>query len=140
MNDRMTTTKTASSATAVVTLSQLPKLGAELAGGIFAGIVTRKDGVHCAVVLLGDKPDKRLPWKKALAWAESIEAELPTRPVAALLFANLPEQFEKVWHWTSEELDGEYAWSQGFDSGGQDYDLKSYEGRAVAVRMIPLGS
>jgi len=119
-------------------LSQLPALGATLEGGIFAGLTTTKEGTHCAVVLLADKPEKLLTWKKAVAWADGIGAVLPTRPVAALLFANAKDQFDPWWHWTSEEFDGSYAWGQGFGYGYQGNYLKSYEGRARAVRLIQL--
>jgi hypothetical protein len=121
-------------------LTDLPKLGAALAAGIFAGLITKPDGTHHAVVLLADKPDQRLPWQHAMEWAAGLQAELPTRPVAAMLFANLKPQFEEAWHWTSDEDpdDGSYAWGQSFGFGGQDYYHESYEGRARAVRLIQL--
>ncbi len=123
-------------------LTDLPALGAALAAGIFAGITTKPDGTHHAVVLLADKPDQRLPWQHAMEWAAGLQAELPTRPVAAMLFANLKPQFEEAWHWTSEADadDGSYAWGQGFYSGLQISYHKSYEGRARAVRLIQLES
>lgn len=118
-------------------LSTLPALGAALHGGIFAGLTTRKDGTHCAVVLLPDQGTD-LTWKKACNWAQKLEAELPSRPVAALLFANVKDQLRPKWHWTSEGYDASYAWSCFFGYGGQNYTHKSYEGAAVAVRLIPL--
>jgi hypothetical protein len=121
-------------------LSALPALGADLEGGIFAGLTTRPDGTHHAVVLLPDAPEKRLTWKAAMAWAKKLKAELPTRPVGALLFANLKPQFVPEWHWTSDKLDGSYAWSQLFKFGTQLSTGNSYEGRARAVRLIPLVS
>ena len=133
----MTTTTTTKK---TMNFATLPTLGAALAGGLFAGLTTRADGTHCAVVLLPDAPPERLAWPKAMAWAAELQAELPTRPVAALLFANLCAKFDKAWHWTSEshEDDGSYAWGQDFRYGDQlDYD-KSYEGRARAVRLIQL--
>lgn len=107
-------------------------------GGIFAGLTTTKDGRHCAVILLADKPADDLSWKKAMNWAEKLGAELPTRTVAAMLFANLKDQFEERWHWTSEAFDGSCAWGQGFLSGYQLGLHKSYGGRARAVRLIQL--
>jgi len=35
-----------------IALAALPPLGADLGGGKFAGLTTRKDGTHAAVVLL----------------------------------------------------------------------------------------
>ena len=121
-------------------LCNLPPLGQPLEAGLFAGLTTRADGAHCAVVLLADKPDAPLPWKQAMAWAAKRQAELPSRPVAALLFANAKPQFEKAWHWTAGEFDGACAWDQDFSDGFQVSSRKSYEGRARAVRLIPLSA
>jgi len=104
-------------------------LGAELDGGKFAGITTLKDGTHCAVVLLSG-------------------GQLPTRPVAALLYANAKDQFEETWYWTSETLDADtgdeddasYAWFCYFYYGDQYYLHKSAAGACVAVRLIPLNA
>ena len=123
-------------------------LGAPLEGGTFAGIVTLKDGAHVAVVLLSDKPEKRLKREAAKAWVESVDGVLPTRPVAALLYANAKDQFESTWHWTSETLDADtgdegdasYAWYCYFNSGYQSYFNVSSAGAARAVRLIHLES
>jgi hypothetical protein len=125
-------------ATPALTFSTLPPLGAALDGGIFCGLTTDKEGKHFAVALLPDKPDSDLPWKKAMAWAETVNGTLPTRPVAALLFANASDQFEPEWHWTSEQSSAGFAWRQGFTYGNQGSYDKSYEGRARAVRLIHL--
>ena len=119
-------------------LSDLPAIGQPIDAGLFAGITTKPDGTHCAVVLLADKPAEDVTWKQAMAWAKKLDAELPGRPVSALLFANLKDQFEPRWHWTGEEYDISYAWGQLFNDGNQYYDGKSYEGRARAVRLIQL--
>lgn len=125
-----TTTKTTS-----IPFASLPATGAELAGGIFAGLTTTKSGMHHAVVLLPDQGTD-LTWKKAMNWAEKLDAELPSRPIAALLFHNLKDR----WHWTNETYEGEasYAWYCGFGNGNQNISHKSYEGSAVAVRCIPV--
>jgi hypothetical protein len=121
-----------------IALSALPAIGADLDGGIFFGLTTGKDGNHYAATFLPAKSDKRLPWKKAMEWATKQGGALPTRPVAALLFANLKDKLEPLWHWTSDEEDASYAWYCDFIYGGQ-YDFhKSYEGSVVAVRLIPL--
>lgn len=121
-----------------ITLDQLPALGADLNGGTFAGMTTRKDGTHCAVVLLHTKPSERMAWADAIAWAKKQGGELPSRPVAALLFANVKDKLELGWHWTSEEDGASYAWHCNF-YGGQNYCRKGYEGWVVAVRLIPVG-
>jgi hypothetical protein len=123
---------------AAIAFALLPAVGAQLEGGIFCGITTTKDGVHAAIVLLADKPAGDLDWNAAKAWATEVGGELPTRPVAALLFANAKDQFAKEWHWTSEEYSASSAWGCDFDLGHQYYGRKSYEGYARAVRLIPL--
>jgi len=119
-------------------LSDLPAIGQPLEAGLFAGLTTTPDGTHHAVVLLPDKPAEDVTWQQAMDWAEKLSAQLPPRPVSALLFANAKGQFEERWHWTSEAFDGSFAWNQNFYHGTQDGYHKSYEGRARAVRLIQL--
>jgi len=121
----------------LVSFAHLPALGADLDGGTFAGITTHKDGTHCAVVLLPEQCEK-LTWEKAMNWAEKLGGELPSRPVAAMLFANVKRLLKPTWHWTSEEDDASYAWNCHFDDGHQLSHHKSFEGAAVLVRLIPL--
>lgn len=118
----------------------LPQLGQPLEGGTFAGVITQQDGTHCAVVLLPNQPATKLNWQAAMDWAASQDAVLPTRPVAALLFANLKPLLAPRWHWASEahEDDASFAWYCYFTSGYQDYYHKSCEGSAVAVRFVKL--
>jgi len=120
-----------------IPLAQLPAMGSDLDGGTFAGILTQADGTHVAVVLLSAWSEG-LTWKKAITWAKKQGGVLPTRPVAALLYANLKPKLQPRWHWTSEEDDASYAWLCGFLSGTQSRYRKSYEGCAVAVRLIHL--
>jgi hypothetical protein len=125
-----------------IDLASLPPIGKSLDGGIFAGLTTEPDGTHCAVVLLpGTGTD--LTWTKAKAWAKAWAkkqgGELPSRPVAALLFANVKASLQLGWHWTSEEFDASYAWLCSFNHGRQGTSHKSYEGSAVAVRYIKIG-
>ena len=131
-------------ATATVALTDLPAVGQPLDGGTFAGLTTKKDGTHCAVVLLAAVPDKPMKWKPAMAWAAEQGAELPTRAVSALLYHQLKATHfaEGGWYWTSEkhEADGAYAWYQGFFSGHQYNYRTSYEARVRAVRLIPLSA
>jgi hypothetical protein len=132
--------------TTAIPFSALPQLGAELLGGTFAGITTSPTGEHAAVVLLADKPEQRMPWQQAMAWAQEAGGQLPSRPVAALLYANAKAQFEEAWYWTANSLeadtgdssDASYAWYQGFNNGHQYHDHKGAEGRVRAVRLIQL--
>jgi hypothetical protein len=118
-------------------ITSLPAIGGDLDGGIFAGLTTKPDGTHCAVVLLPNTATD-LTWTKAKAWAKKQGGELPSRPVAALLFANVQSALWPRWHWTCDEFDASYAWGCNFDDGSQRDHHKSYEGGAVAVRQIPV--
>ena len=121
-------------------ITDLPALGQPLDGGTFAGLTTKPDGTHCAVVLLPDNGTD-LTWAKAKTWAKKQGGELPSRPVAALLFANnVKANIKPKWHWTSEEYDASYAWGCRFYDGTQGITHKSFEGSAVAVRLIPLSA
>jgi len=118
--------------------TDLPAISADLEGGTFVGLTTKPDGTHCAVILLPvDGTD--LTWAKAKAWAKKQGGELPSRPVAALLFANVKASLQPRWHWTSDEFNASYAWHCYFNYGYQDFSHKSYEGSAVAVRYIKIG-
>ena len=118
----------------------LPTLGTPVAGGLYAGVTTGPDGAAYALILLADKPSKRLDWPAAMAWAESLQASLPTRPEGALLYANLGDQFDRTWHWLSEQYSAGYAWDQIFNYGNQSGSYESFEARARAVRRFPLQS
>lgn len=119
-------------------LNYLPALGQPFESGVFAGLTTLPDGTHYAVILLADKPATDLTWKKAMTWAKKLKAELPSRPVSALLYANLKSEFEPKWHWTNGSYDISYAWSQYFGYGTQRDFGKSFEASARAVRLIQL--
>jgi hypothetical protein len=133
---KIMTTKTV---IASVLLSALPALGANFEGGTFAGITTRADGGHCAVVLLPGTAED-LAWEAAKAWAVEQGGELPTRSVAALLFANVQPALSPEWHWTADEYTASYAWYCDFFGGFQNGTHKTDELAAVAVRLIPLSS
>ncbi len=121
-------------------------LGAPFEGGTFVGVITLKDGAHVAVVLLADKPTKRMKHAAAKTWAESVDGVLPTRPVAALLYAHAKTEFEPDLYWTADTLDADtgdkddasYAWGCHFYGGAQGYDSTSVERAARAVRLIHL--
>lgn len=118
-----------------ITIATLPPICAALANGIFAGLTTMADGTHHAVVLLPGKGED-LTWQQAGEWAKEQGGVLPTRPVAALLFANAKAQLQPEWHWTADEHSASFAWVCNFNCGSQHYDPKSYEGSAVAVRRL----
>lgn len=63
---------------------------------------------------------------------------LPARRELALCYANVPELFEKVWHWSSTQYSANHAWGQLFTNGGQLILYKLLEFRARAVRRVPI--
>ena len=81
----------------------LPAIGAAFEGGTFCGLTTKPDGTHHAVVLLADTPTEHLKWADACAWAEGLGngAQLPTRPVSALVFANAKHSKTSRATWTA---------------------------------------
>lgn len=126
----------------------LPRIGAEVVemGGVFAGVARGANGAPDYYLIVGPTAPSTLEWQKAIDWAEGVEAHgfddftLPTRKEQALMFANLPELFEKEWYWSSEQLASlsYYAWAQIFYDGFQSYSLKVYDFRARAVRRVPI--
>ncbi|BEP93253.1 hypothetical protein GmRootA79_16370 [Acidovorax sp. A79] len=94
------------------------------------------------LILLAARPDKRMNWQDAKAWATSVGGDLPSPQEQALLFANCRDALPKAWCWSNKthEQDASYAWCCAFYDGHQDYGHKSYEGSAVAVRRLPLES
>lgn len=107
-------------------------------GERYAGAIVNPDGsLSHHLVLLADEPSGRLDWHAALAWAASIQADLPSRREQSLLCANLKDKFGEAWYWSNERTkDGAYAWGQYFNDGYQDVSRTSYEARVRAVRRI----
>ena len=121
-----------------VTTTASTAIGDAFAGGIYAGISCGVDGApdQRLVLLPGEAVD--VDWEAACAFAASVGGELPTRAEQTLLYANLKDQFQPRWYWSSEQAGPSRAWSQLF-SGGYQYDgYRSYEGRARAVRRLPI--
>lgn len=108
-------------------------------GERYAGTVLDEDGQHQHhLVLLADRPDKKLTWQGAMDWADTVDGVLPTRQEQALLYANCKPPLKPEWHWSSEthEEDASYAWICDFLSGYQFSGHESFEGSAVAVRRV----
>jgi hypothetical protein len=106
------------------------------AGETYAGLVLDEEGIasHHLILLSGDADD--VSWEAAKEWAEKAGGELPTRREQSLLFANCKGKFSSAWHWSSEQYSASDAWCQVFSDGYQNYDNKSAELRARAVRRF----
>ena len=125
--------------TTAAALATIPAaIGAAFGGGIYAGISRGVDGApdQRLVLLPGEAVD--VDWEAAGAFAASVGGELPTRAEQALLFANLKDQFQPRWHWSSEQAGPSTAWVQLFDDGTQANGNRSDEGRARAVRRLEI--
>ncbi len=124
---------------AVSTTLIVPEAQIELqAGEVYAGLVLTDDGKpsNHLVLLPGQAED--ITWEAAKTWAKEAGGTLPTRPEAALLYANAKSHFEAEWYWCAEEYSDRSAWFQGFGNGNQLSTGKSAELRARAVRLIQI--
>ena len=118
-------------------VSVLPGIGAQLEGGIYAGLTIHDNQVMALVLLPGDES---LNWKDAVAWAEKQGGELPSRIDQLVLWKNVKDQFKGEWYWSGEQYapGGGFAWAQLFHYGYQYDCLKSSFFRARAVRRLTL--
>lgn len=109
-------------------------------GESYAGIILGKNGApdHHLVLLPGEAADAI--WTAARDWAAAAGGELPSRRELALLFANLKEQFQREWYWSSEpsEERSQLVWGQNWSSGIQTKYGRQFHGHARAVRRVPL--
>ena len=107
-------------------------------GEIYAGLILGKDGAADYHLFLQPGAVTGVKWQSAMDWAKKRGHSLPTRAEQALLFANLKHEFEPRYYWSSEQAGPSTAWYQYFFNGYQySYD-RSYEGRARAVRRLPI--
>ena len=113
-------------------------IGSAFAGGMYAGIIRGADGRPDEHLVLLDGDTDGVTWDAACAWAAAKGATLPTRAEQRLLMANLPDQFQARYYWSSEQAGPSLAWLQNFYGGSQVDDDRSYEGRARAVRRFPI--
>lgn len=80
----------------------------------------------------------------AAQWCDSITIEghkdlyLPAISELALCMANVPELFEKEWHWSSSQRSAYGAFLMYFVDGDQDDGGKDNELRVRPVRRLPI--
>lgn len=110
-------------------------------GERYAGIIIGKDGELSYHLILLPWEIESATWKGALDLAHSVAGgELPTRREQALLYANLKEQFEGAWYWSSEQHASysDCAWSQNSLNGYQGGNGESSKLRARVVRRLKI--
>ncbi|NKI68912.1 DUF1566 domain-containing protein [Collimonas pratensis] len=109
-------------------------------GETYAGLLLGKNGEPDQHIFLLPGQATDVTWQAALAFAKKIGGDLPTRREQSLLFANLKEEFEARYYWSSEQhsVNSHYAWGQYFSSGFQLNNRKVYCFRARAVRRLAI--
>lgn len=107
-------------------------------GESYAGLILGKNGEADYHLVLLPEEAADVSWPAASEWAASRDALLPNRRELALLFANLREQFDRVWYWSSEqhETRPQLVWGQNFASGIQTVYGRPFRGHARAVRRL----
>jgi hypothetical protein len=118
-----------------------PEMALELKEGeMWAGVIvdTEYPANSYHLILLPDEADS-VNWESAKSFASKVGGELPSRREQSLLFANLKDQFQGSYYWSSEQHAGYrgFAWCQTFGSGYQLYNEKFSCLRARAVRRQP---
>ena len=113
--------------------------------GTYAGIARGRGDGGDYHLIVADREQANIKWQGAIDWARNLgdvagNWRLPTRAEQALLFANVPELFEKEYYWSCEQSAGaaQYAWSQSFGSGYQYGYRKDTGLRARAVRRVTI--
>jgi hypothetical protein len=104
-----------------------------------SGALSEFDGLSNTRALISSSTDHpAAQWAAGLTIGEHSDFYLPARRELNLLYANVPELFEKVWHWSSTQFAGNSitAWVQYFGDGHQSLTHKTSELRARAVRRL----
>lgn len=112
---------------------QWGKYGTEIKG---AGSLT--DGLRNTKAMLAAKCPPALHIAKLATTEGHTDLYLPSRAELWALRANVPELFDKTWHWSSTQGSANGAFAQSFESGGSRWLNKGYAFRVRAVRRIPL--
>ena len=104
----------------------------------YVSLVTKPNGTHCDVLLkLQGKSD--LTWQQAMDWAIEVGGELPSRPIAALLHANVKDKLQPEWYWCSDEDGTPYRWQIFMGDGAIRSTIDdNATGTAISVRCIPM--
>jgi hypothetical protein len=104
------------------------------------GATSEYDGFANTVALMqSERSHPAAEWAADLEIGERCDFYLPSRRELRLMWTNVPELFETGdWYWSSTQYAGLpfNAWFQIFDDGFQYGFIKSYAGRARAVRRL----
>jgi hypothetical protein len=96
------------------------------------------DGRANTIALVNEGGHPAADWAHGLDIGPHSDFYLPARHELRLAWLNVPELFEKAWHWSSTQFAATpaSAWTQNFGNGFQGDTLKSSSGRARAFRRL----
>ncbi|RNF73241.1 DUF1566 domain-containing protein [Pseudomonas putida] len=101
------------------------------------GATSMSDGLANTRALLADSNEH-----PAAKLASELTADghndfyLPARRELQVAEANVPELFDKAYHWSSSQRSAHYAYTMGFEDGWLNYGLKSFEFLVRPVRRF----
>lgn len=101
------------------------------------GATSLTDGLANTAAMLAAKCPPALHIAQLKTSEGHTDLYLPARAELWALRANVPELFDKAWHWSSTQLSGP-AFVQFFDDGSSGWGSKVSDYRVRAVRRIPL--
>lgn len=97
------------------------------------------DGQANTKALLADDTSHPAAEKAAAVSADGhSDFYLPSKRESALLYANLPDEFESAWYWTSTQRSASDAVTQCFGHGYQSSNSKDSTFRVRAVRRLTI--
>ena len=102
------------------------------------GATSLTDGLANTAAMLAAKCPPALHIAQLKTSEGHTDLYLPARAEMWALRANVPELFDKAWHWSSTQLSGSVAFIQSFEGGSSYWDDKDNDYRVRAVRRIPL--
>lgn len=106
-------------------------------GTELAGEFSQRDGMHNTYLILASDSENQIASHcTALLIDGHKDFYWPSQRELSLLHANLPEHFEKTWHWSSSQFSARHAWAQDFEFGTQYFGSKDDKLAAQAVRRI----
>ena len=103
-----------------------------------AGAKSLTDGLANTAAMLAAKCPPALHIATLKTADGHADLYLPARAELQALYANVPELFDKAWHWSSTQDGSSLAFDQSFDDGWSGWSNKDDELLVRPVRRIPL--
>lgn len=123
-----------------IAMSDLPAIGDELYNGVFAGVISSKNGKEsepCAIVILRST-NMNLVWREASEWARQQGGRLPSSSQSALICDNIHKFMSSGFFWTGTVYGPSEAYMVDFQGGQILRGKCAHPRRAMAVRAIPV--